>query len=786
MTGKIASLILLTASVIGGMLFGYTTAQVKNCSGIENLKQFQPNIPTKLYDVEGELIAELFQEKRQVISFDELPRNVINAFLSTEDRDFYKHFGTNPLAIFRAFIKNIAAGKIVQGGSTITQQLAKRLFTKGEKTIARKLLEVVLALQIEKKFSKEEILEMYFNQIYLGHGCYGIASAASLFFNKEVRDLTLMESAVLAALPSAPSKYSPLLNPHDAYKKNLDILNRMVNAGFLTGERANKIYEEFWPQYIDSIKLEYPTKTAHTRTNDSAPYFTDYVRQILLSRFGKEIVYNEGLSVFTTLNLKRQKYGQKILIDGLEKQNEISSESNKYSSDAVDRSLFNIYNTLRNIFNLPEPYVKDDDESKFNKLMADHLADSLDILTLIVDADQCNQAVDTFRSQVTGVASTLKVEGAMIAVEPQTCYITTMIGGTEFSVDNQYNRAVQAKRQVGSSFKPFVYGSGIESKLINAGTALPDAPIVDMDYDGQMWSPGNYKDKFLGFVRLREALMRSINIISVRIFDIIGPEIITDYAVRILRVPESRFTQSPSLALGVCEMTPLEMARGYAIYANRGRDVLPFAVRYVIDRDGKELANIEEEVGNILAEKESNGTLQIISEDLAYIMTSMMQSVVKGGTAARAVRADGEFLKDCAGKTGTTSNWTDAWFCGFTPDIAAVVWVGYDRPFLSLGKHQAGAVVAAPIWTKYMKHAYNSMKDPVFPEKPENVWTCGVCSYTGKLPSEQCTEITGELMLKDGGPKEVCDGVHHKMKSILDVYIEKEGINRENIFLNEE
>jgi penicillin-binding protein 1A len=164
----------------------------------------------------------------------------------------------------------------------------------------------------------------------------------------------------------------------------------------------------------------------------------------------------------------------------------------------------------------------------------------------------------------------------------------------------------------------------------------------------------------------------------------------------------------------------------------------------------------------------------------------MMQSVVKGGTAARAVRVDGEFLKECAGKTGTTSNWTDAWFCGFTPDITAVVWVGYDRPFLSLGKHQAGAVVAAPIWTKYMKHVYNSMKDPVFPEKPENVWTCGICSYTGKLPSEQCTEIAGEVMLKDGGPKEVCNGVHYKMKSILDVYIEKEGINKENIFQNEE
>lgn len=781
MTEKIAAIILLTASVLGGILFGYTTAQVKNCSGIENLTRFQPNIPTKLYDVDGELIAELFQEKRQLISFEELPKNLINAFLATEDQDFYKHFGTNPVAIFRAFIKNIAAGRIVQGGSTITQQLAKRLFTEGEKTITRKIIEALLALQIEKKFSKREILEMYFNQIYLGHGCYGIASAAGLFFDKEVKHLNLEESTILAALPSAPTRYSPLINPHNAYKKNWDILNRMINAGFLSRERAKKMYYEFWPEFIESIKLEFPTKTAHTRTIDKAPYFTDYIRQILLSRFGKEVVYNEGLSVFTTLKLERQEYGRKFLTEALERQNEISSKYNKYSSDAVDRELFHVYNSLRNIFNLPEPRVRDDVEAMFDKTMADDLADSLDILTLMVGADDCNQAIDEFRSGTTGIVSTLKVEGALIAVEPSTGYITTMIGGSGFSVDNQYNRAVQARRQIGSAFKPFVYGAGIESKMINAGTALPDAPIVNMDDDGQIWSPGNYKDKFSGLVRVREALARSINIISVRIYDIIGPEIITDYAVKLLRVPESRFTQSPSLALGVCGMTPFEMARAYAIYANMGKEVIPFGIKYVVDREGNELVNIEEEVGNILAEKEMDGSIQIIPPEVAYIMTSLMRSVVKNGTASRTIITEGEFYKECAGKTGTTSNWTDAWFCGFTPDITAIVWIGYDRPFLSLGKHQAGSNTAAPIWVKYMKNVYNSMNDPEFPPAPPGVYNSEICAYTGKLPSANCDDVVIELMLKGGGPTDICDGNHHKMKSILDVYIEKEGIDKEKI-----
>ena len=292
---KITFAVIISISLIGGILFGYVVSQTRNFSGIENLKQFQPNLPAKLYDVNGELIAELFQEKRDIISFEKLPKNLINAFLATEDRDFYRHIGLNPVAMVRAFLKNLPAGRVVQGGSTITQQLAKRLFTSGERTIFRKALEAVLALQIEKKFSKEEILEMYFNQIYLDQGCYGLSSAADLYFHKSVKGLNLIESAILAAIPSAPSRYSPLLNPHNAFTKNRDILNRMINAGFVSEEKAEKVYNEFWPEFIDSIKTEFPTRTANTGNIDKAPYFTDYVRQILLSKLGKDVLYNEGL-----------------------------------------------------------------------------------------------------------------------------------------------------------------------------------------------------------------------------------------------------------------------------------------------------------------------------------------------------------------------------------------------------------------------------------------------------------------------------------------------------------
>ena len=758
------------------MLFGYMIAQIKNYSGIEDLRRFQPSLSTKLYDVDGELIAELFREKRDLISFEELPKNLINAFLAAEDRDFYRHFGINPMAILRAMIKNIIAGRIVQGGSTITQQLAKRIFTTGERTFTRKILEAILSFQIEKRFSKEEILEMYFNQIYLGHGCYGISSAARLFFDKEVKHLDVAESSVLAALPSAPNRFSPFRNPHRAYEKNFNILNRMVESGFLTDERAKRIYKEFWPAFIGSLKTKFPTVTASTKNIDNAPYFTDYIRQILLSRFGKDVIYNEGLDVYTTLNLKRQRIGQRCLESGLKKQNEISSEAYQLYSSAVDRDLFEVYSNLRNVFFLPDVLVKDDIESQFNKIMIDDLVDKIDVISLLVNVNACNHSVEKFRINTTDVASSMKVEGALISIEPSTGYITTMIGGTGFNVNNQYNRAVQARRQIGSAFKPFVYGAGIDSKLINAGTALPDAPIINVHADGETWTPGNYGDKFSGLIRVRKAFARSINIISVRIFDIIGPDKIINFSKKMMKVPELRFDPTPSLALGATEFTPFEVASGYAIYANMGRDVIPFSIRYVTDKEGNELVNIEEEVGNIISEKELDGSIQIIPENVAYTMRSLMREVVKEGTATRPIVINAEFKKECVGKTGTTSNWTDAWFCGYTSDIVTVVWVGYDKPFMSLGKHQAGSVVSAAIWVNYTKELYNGMKDPLPPIRPEGVYSTMICTYSGLIPSDSCLDVISEIMINGGGPVAVCGGNHYKMKSILERYIEKEDV----------
>ncbi|MDA3899775.1 MAG: PBP1A family penicillin-binding protein [Spirochaetes bacterium] len=728
--GKIIAIILLLGTITGGVIFGYIVSEVKNFSGIDNIKQFQLSVPTRLYDVNGELIAELFREKRELISFDEIPQTLINALLATEDQAFYNHFGINFEAIARAMIKNIQAGQIVQGGSTITQQLAKRLFTESEKTYGRKALEAILALQIERKFSKEEILEMYFNQIYLGHGCYGVATTARLFFNKEVKYLSVAESAIIAALPSAPGRYSPLMNPRNAYEKNRDILTRMVDQNYLTKERADTIYREFWPEFIESIKTEFPTKTAHTKITDKAPHFTSYIRQILENRFGRDAVYNDGLIVYTTLDLRRQRSAEKHLQTDLEIQTRLSDSLNAYTRGSVDRGLFGTYGLLRMIFSLPGVIIKHDIESRTRRAIVDELVDATDILTLLTDSRINQNAIETFRStSALGVTSNLEVEGALVSIEPSTGYITAMVGGSDFNVDNQLNRAVSARRQPGSAFKPFVYGAGIDSKIITSGTTISDAPLVNIDSHGTTWSPGNYGGNYSGLVNIKHALAQSINIVAVRIYDMIGPEKITAFSSNILKVPPLRFNSNPTMALGTSELTPFEMAGAYAIYANRGRDVIPHGIRLVLDKDGNEIANIEREIGDILAIKERNNEMQVIPEEVAFIMTDLMRGVIDKGTARKTIREVHRFTHPAAGKTGTTSNWTDAWFCGFTPDIVTVIWVGYDKPFLSLGKHQAGGVVAAPIWAKYMKDVYNGMPRPTFPPAPENVYKNGDLYY---------------------------------------------------------
>jgi penicillin-binding protein 1A len=534
----------------------------------------------------------------------------------------------------------------------------------------------------------------------------------------------------------------------------------MVKAKFITKEESDRLFQGFWPDFVNSIIMDFPTKTVHSKNIDRAPYFTSYVRQILLSRFGEDVVYNEGLSVYTTLDLKKQEMSRDILKKYLEKQNKISIKANADRVYSMNTGMVDTYDNLRLIFPLPALSIDKGSENAFKKLMVDEMVDSIDLLTIFGEEPGANQAVESFRSVLSGISlSTMNVEGATIMIEPSTGYIESMVGGSKFEVANQFNRAVQAKRQPGSAFKPFIYGAAIESKLVSTQTNLPDAPILDIDATGNTWAPGNYEGEFKGMVPLFNALTSSINVISVRLYDILGPDRIINYASKMTKVPVTRFGSNPTLSLGTSELTPFEMANAYAIFANKGRDVIPFAVRYVVDRDGNELANIEGEVGDIIAAKEMNGTIQVISEDVAWIMTHMMQGVIERGTAVEGIRIKGGYGKKAAGKTGTTSGWSDAWFCGFTPDTALIVWVGYDKPFLSLGRHQAGAAVAAPIWGRIMRELYKNRPSPIFPERPPGVYNIG-----------------GGYGLKGAHAQYYASSEEDKMTTVLERYMELEGM----------
>ncbi len=766
---KVALIAFFSLTVLAGGLFGFVTSEIKNYSGIENLRAFQPSIPTRLYDIHGEVIAELFQQMRTLVPYSELPPCLIHAFISAEDQDFYNHFGIDLPAIVRAMGKNIIASfkagrpVISQGGSTITQQLAKRLFTTGERTYARKMLEAVLALQIEKRFSKEEILEMYFNQIYFGHGSHGVAQAAQFFFDKNIKYLSAIESSVLAILPSRPNGLSPIKYPRRAAKKNLDILGRMVEQGYLTKESAHRAYEEFWPAYIQANIMDFPTRNARSKAEDNAPYFTDYVRQVLITRYGEDMVYNDGLGVYTTLDLREQRIGEKVLTDSLQKQNLVSYKETMERAVATESEMIDSYEGLRMIFPLPSVSMLQEGETVFKQTMADGLMDEADMLVLFTGAPKCSKALESYRFQFSDISSTMNVEGALITIEPFSGFIRTMVGGTNFEVQNQYNRAVQARRQPGSAFKPFVYGAAMEGKFITTETMLPDAPILDIDAVGKTWMPGNYEGEYRGMVPISSALTASLNVISVRLYDLIGPDKIIDFASRMTKVPPSEFGANPSLALGTSDLSPLDMATGYAIYANRGKDVIPFAIRYIVDRDGNEMINIEREVGELLARKAKKGTIQVISEDVAWIMTDLMMGVIDRGTAVEGIRIKGGFTKKGAGKTGTTSNWSDAWFCGFTPDLTAVVWVGYDQSYVSLGTHQAAAEVAAPIWGRFMGEVYKGKPDPIFAPRPPGVLQYGK-GYGLEGAKTQYYDVEGE----------------HAMKSVLERYMEIKGLIEED------
>src|SRR5262245_25018043 len=600
------------------------TVLAHSLPSVTALEKFDPSEGTKVYDDNDELITELHVERRIFVPLEQIPRALRDAVIATEDTRFYSHHGVDPTGIGRAIYQNFRRGRIVEGGSTITQQLAKVLFLTPDKSLDRKLKEAVLALELERRYSKDRILELYLNQIYFGHGAFGVEAAARTFFGKGVHELTLGKTTLLAGLPKAPTNYSPFEHPNAAKRRRSTVLARMVETGKLRADQAKR---------AGSAEL---ALVPPERRRTTGQYYIEYVQQLLEQEYGADVVFKGGLHVYTTLSPTMQFKAEQSLREGLR-----ALESRQVAAAAKKGST--------------APAAPSGPE---------------------------------------------RPEGAILAIEPQTGYVKAMVGGYDF-FKSEFNRAVQAHRQPGSAFKPFVFIAAVESGL-TAASVVDDSPVeYPIGKNGRPWRPDNYDRKFRGPITLQQALEESVNVATVRVQEQVGIRRTVDVARRL--GVESPLTDNLSIALGTSDLTLLELTSAYGALANQGNWMHPTAIRYVLDSRRK-----------LLEENAPQGR-QVISPEVAYVVTHMLKGTIERGTGT-AAKALG---RPAAAKTGTTNDYSNAWFVGYTPKLVTGVWVGYDRP-RSLGRDETGSRVAVPSWTAFMGDALAGPPIEDFPV-PERV-----------------------------------------------------------------
>ncbi len=747
---------IIMAGIAAGLIIAFIVILVNDFHNVKALAHFKPNVTTRIYDKNGILVSELFRQKREVVPLEKIPDSMVRAFVSIEDSEFYDHYGINIKGIVRAFFINIFAGRIKQGGSTITQQLAKILLTSRKRNIYRKVKEAFISLMIESSYSKDEIMALYLNQIYLGHGAYGVESASKIYFGKHVWELNLAEASLIATLPSAPNLLSPIRHPKRSMRKHRAVLSRMVEEGFITVSEAEKAYLEFWPDYLDYINNLPPSRNTMSARIDKAPWFTEYVRRKLVRKYGNDQVYEKGLSVYTTLDIKKQIEAQNIMKDALERQTSVSSSLVFKNDEYIIENFSKEVNLVSSLFDLPTFTRKGSPEQiKFNNYIRNQFAEEFEGLNFLAGTEPIGKALYEFKKSYLQDRDMQKVEGCIISINQRNGYIETMVGGSEFTPINQLNRTIQSRRQPGSAIKPLLYSAAIESGKFTPATTVLDSPVVYLDNEGGDWLPENYECEYYGLVRLRRALMLSINVVSIRLADALGIGTLIDYYKKLLKMNDEeakkRIPRNFSIALGSVEVSPFELTRAYAIIANGGKDVMPLSIRYIEDRDGRVIENREQEIKAILDKKDRSGTRQVLKPETAAIMMSMLRSVVESGTGRSASPG-----VPAGGKTGTTNNWKDAWFVGFTPMLTTGLWIGYDRMGLSLGIGQSGGGVAAPVWGRYMRKAMEHEKLVGFPGSSKIVEK-EVCSRTGLLPSSSCKRTIKEIFIEGTVPEKECD-----------------------------
>ena len=645
--GGVALLLLVSA---GAALAAYLYWPT-DLPSVKALEEFAPTPGTRVYADDDELLTEFQAERRIFVPLREIPKTLRDAVIAIEDSRFYSHFGVDLRGIARAAYANFRRNRIVEGGSTITQQLAKVLFLTPDRSFERKVKEALLALELEKRYSKDRLLEIYLNQIYLGHGAYGVEAAARTYFGASVQELTLPQAALVAALPRAPGNYSPFEHPDVARKRRAVVLARMVEQGYITSEQAKRATAA-------PLGLVAPE-----RRRGTGQYFLEYLQQTLEAKFGTDQVYKGGLSVYTTLNPVMQRTAEQALREGL----------------------------------------------------------------------QALATRQTPKVAGKGAPAPVPPEGAVLVIEPQTGYIKALVGGSDF-VRSEFNRAIHAHRQPGSAFKPFVYLAALEAGRTPADL-LDDSPL-SYTFGGRTWAPENYDGKFRGQITLQQALEESVNIPTVRLAEQVGVNRVIDAAKRL--GIQSPLAPNLALALGASDVTLLELAAAYAALANQGVRMEPIAIRYVTDAQGR------------LVEENIPQGRDAVSPAVAYVLTQMLRGAVERGTAVSA-RALG---RPVAGKTGTTNDFSNAWFVGYSPSVTAAVWVGHDR-IRSLGREETGARAALPIWIALMREILKDRPVEDF-TPPETVTLARIDMTTGFLATPNCPKPVVMAFVAGTEPTRFC------------------------------
>lgn len=782
------AIFLFVALVVLASLFYFS----RDLPSLEELEQFEPDIVSTVYSSDGQVLTEFRIKNRTLVPLDSIPDYIKDAILSTEDKKFYNHWGMDMRRFVQAVYLNIVNGFGSQGASTLTQQLARTLHLNRQETIKRKVQELIVAILIERSYSKTEILEMYLNSSFWGHGCYGIQAATDYYFSKEVQNLTLDESAMLIGILPAPTRFSPR-NYHDKamWKRNIVLRNMVKN---------DKISQQ---EFMDALSSETPVN--YIENMSIAPYFTEYVR-LEVARYcrGNDIdYYRDGLQIYTTLNYDMQKIAREAINKQLEKQQQILNSSLLSNPDYLmklykqyfpnqelplnffsDYSIIAITPKKNKNFQDDKPIAPD--QLNFNINTRDNTRDSLFLSTYAQERDKLLQytgtafyydtlyqdtnlysyfindslqrdfltfdqktwyiiLVDSSSLVWDSLLSALPlkpktVQASLFAMDPSSGAIQAMIGGRDFE-ESKFNRAVQAQRQPGSTFKPFVYTSVIDNGYSPATQLLNQPPAIPQP-DGTLWIPKNFDNTTSGLMTLRDGLQNSINLIAANaITQLTTPEVVIDYARKMGITSE--LPAYPSLALGSGEVLLSDMVSAYSVFANKGIWNSPYAIKRILDRNGREIYRSPRE------------TREILSAETTYIMVDMLKSVIKYGTG-KAIARDYNFKVPMGGKTGTTNNYTDAWFVGFTPMLATGVWVGVDDSRIPLGKTQTGSKAALPIWADFMKNTYEKLNIPELDfEQPATVRKFKICKETKLIPTPFCP-VEYELFNVRYAPKEEC------------------------------